>query len=392
MPGAILSASLCLAAILPSCFSLSIDMPLQKTYNLYNLFRSKEDTYMSLFSSVRGVWERYVIAKRAKTVNKRLDSHIHKYTLPKDKAQQVKEYFAPYAKCALVSHNYYWEKTGNFFVNYMPEDFYFCYIDPFYNDWREGGHADNKCFYNRMYTGVKQPDSLAFRIKGLWYTEGYTPITREALDVLLAKEPEIVVKKAMGSEGGRGVFFIPGDQLSSVEGKIRDDILIQRPVRQHPGIAAINDSSVNTVRILSMLRPEGVKLYSALLRFGIKGSRVDNASGGGFFCGIDWDGKMKKTGYRVAGDKITQHPDSGIVFEGYEIPGFQKCCDAAKKLHLQTPRFRLISWDFSVGEDGEPVLVEANLYFGGLDLHQLTNGPLFGDDTKMILDEVFGKK
>ena len=29
--------------------------------------------------------------------------------------------------------------------------------------------------------------------------------------------------------------------------------------------------------------------------------------------------------------------------------------------------------------------------YGGIDLHQLDNGPIFGDDTKMILDEVFGR-
>lgn len=39
----------------------------------------------------------------------------------------------------------------------------------------------------------------------------------------------------------------------------------------------------------------------------------------------------------------------------------------------------------------EPVLIEANLRYGELDFHQLNNGPVFGKDTKKILDEVFGK-
>lgn len=37
-------------------------------------------------------------------------------------------------------------------------------------------------------------------------------------------------------------------------------------------------------------------------------------------------------------------------------------------------------------------IIEANLCDGQLDLHQLTNGPLFGDDTVKILDEVFSAK
>ena len=51
----------------------------------------------------------------------------------------------------------------------------------------------------------------------------------------------------------------------------------------------------------------------------------------------------------------------------------------------------MISWDIAIGEDELPVLIEANLYFGQLDFHQLNNGPLFGEDTEEILHEVFAK-
>jgi hypothetical protein len=44
-----------------------------------------------------------------------------------------------------------------------------------------------------------------------------------------------------------------------------------------------------------------------------------------------------------------------------------------------------------INESGNPILIEANLCRGGIDLLQLSNGPLFGEDTKAILDEVFGK-
>lgn len=54
------------------------------------------------------------------------------------------------------------------------------------------------------------------------------------------------------------------------------------------------------------------------------------------------------------------------------------------------PHFRLVSWDIAVDNENNPVLVECNLKFGQLDFHQLNNGPLFGDDTEIILDEVFG--
>ena len=42
-----------------------------------------------------------------------------------------------------------------------------------------------------------------------------------------------------------------------------------------------------------------------------------------------------------------------------------------------------------MGEDDEPILIEANLCDGELDFHQLNNGPIFGDETEDVLKEVF---
>ena len=65
--------------------------------------------------------------------------------------------------------------------------------------------------------------------------------------------------------------------------------------------------------------------------------------------------------------------------------------ETIKKLHPFIPHFRMVSWDFSVNEDGMPILIEANLMYGELEFHQLCNGPIFGDDTEEILKEVFSK-
>ena len=43
-------------------------------------------------------------------------------------------------------------------------------------------------------------------------------------------------------------------------------------------------------------------------------------------------------------------------------------------------------------EDYIPTLIEANLYDAGMDVPQLTNGPLFGDRTKILLEEVYSHK
>lgn len=49
----------------------------------------------------------------------------------------------------------------------------------------------------------------------------------------------------------------------------------------------------------------------------------------------------------------------------------------------------MISWDVAIDKDAEPVLIEANLQIGDIDILQPVNGPLFGDLTEDVLKEVF---
>ena len=43
-------------------------------------------------------------------------------------------------------------------------------------------------------------------------------------------------------------------------------------------------------------------------------------------------------------------------------------------------------------EEGDVLLIEANMRKGGINLHQFDNGLLFGNLTKRVLDEVFSRK
>lgn len=347
---------------------------------------------MSFITCFQALRDFILVSQRKREHYRRVREIAPKNVLTKEQKKQIRQYYAPYGKVDTWYNNFYYQATGRFCVDYLPEDLHYCYVDPYFNDWREAGYLDNKCYYNRMFSGIRQAEEVAVRLNGMWFDGDRKPISRQDLDGILQGEPEVVVKKAQGSEGGRGVFFIKGTEFATVERKIRDDIVIQRPLTQHPALAAINPSSVNTIRLISLLTDGKAKVYSGVLRIGVGGARVDNASSGGITCGIAWDGKLKKNAYNVKGECWQTHPDTGISFEGYEIPGFQKCVDAVQELHIQIPHFRLVSWDFSVDESGRPVLIEANVHYGQLDFHQLNNGPIFGEDTGRILDEVFGKK
>ena len=215
----------------------------------------------------------------------------------------------------------------------------------------------------------------------------------EAINMLIQKD--IFVKQARDSAGGHGIsFFNKGtsfQELKSKISKIPGDIVIQEAITQHPEMARLNDSSVNTIRVLSLLARDGdVRIISAITRMGINGAKVDNASSGGITCGIKEDGKLKDIAFSAKGQRFDSHPNTGLIFSSVVIPSYNELLSKVKELHPLLPHFRLVSWDFCIDKDGDPVLIEANFKQGELDFHQLNNGPVFGEETAAILDEVFG--
>ena len=319
--------------------------------------------------------------------------------LTASRRKEIIDFFKPYARPYIKFNQFYTEKTGRFYADYIPDDMYITAIDQYYNDWDKAVKLDDKCYYDRLfsYMGFKQPETLCYRINGLWLDRDYLPITSDNAYKIINDAGAAFFKKSVESEAGYGVYYFnkAGNigNISSIAAKIGDNIIVQRPIKQSPVLAKINTSSVNTIRMLSMLNRDGsVKIYSSILRMGVNGSCVDNASSGGITCGIMSDGRLKDRAFTAKGVRFDRHPDSKICFDTVVIPNFGSICEMVRKAHPQLANFRLLSWDIALGQDNEPILLEINMRFGQLDFHQLNNGPVFGEDTIKILDEVFGKK
>ena len=321
------------------------------------------------------------------------------FKLTKEQEKQVKDFYGAYIKdMPMLFHEFYTQKTGIFSPYYLPMDIYLNNVDEYFNDRTESKYMDNKCYYPTLFKGIPQPEAVVLRIGGLWYSSDMELISEEKMKELISAEPEFFAKQATASYGGKGVVHVSAEkgdvykQFEEFLSYAKSDIIVQKPVRQHKDISAIHENSVNTMRIISLLSKDGVKVYSAILRVGVGGNKVDNASQGGVTCGITEDGKLKKGCYRLNGDHFDVHPTNNFDFEGYQIPSFDKAIELVKKAHPMVPHFKLVSWDVAITEDGTPVMIEANLAKGSSEFHQYNNGPLFGEDTKKILDEVFGKK
>lgn len=318
--------------------------------------------------------------------------------LTEEQKEELQKFWSPYVRH--MDDRFHrlctYRSGGKFYPEYIPEDFYFIHIDRFYNDRRESAYMDNKCYYAKFFPHTRQPGTIAMRVGHNWLDEHGKLITREEVKRRIKAESEVVLKRAVFSEGGFGVHFISGEDIFTefrkVLRKIPTDVIVQKPIRQHADMAALNPSSVNTLRIMSWLDGSDVKILCTAVRIGVGGDRVDNISHGGLFCGVRRDGSITN-GFLHGAIETDRHPEHGYLFSEMKIPNLDKAYELVREAHPSISHFRIAGWDIAIDEDGEPVMIEVNFSLCCVNDIQSVCGPLFGDDTKKMLNEVFkGKK
>lgn len=345
-------------------------------------------------------WTRKVsgMKKRRKAFGKKPFSNA----LTKEQEKEVLAFYKPYAKPSLDFHRYFTGVSGVFHASYIPQDILIGYIDPYFNDIIAAKFYDNKTCYDALFHDIPQPRTLLKRVNNIWLDSDNRPLFKEGNTnlsdgVSFSVNIGCFVKEAQKSSGGSGVNYIPPGQFSfqkvlEIANEYNTDVIVQEELVQHEGMARLHQSSLNTLRIYSVLGKNGnTTIYSAVVRMGSGNGKLDNYSAGGLTCGIQSNGRLRKYGYNKTFEKMDRHPTSNIEFSEYEIPNYKEAVGLVKKAHPMIAHFRSVAWDIAIRKDGTPVLIEANLCRGGIDSLQLNNGPLYGEDTIKILNEVFGR-
>lgn len=202
----------------------------------------------------------------------------------------------------------------------------------------------------------------------------------------LADNSALFLKEKAGYKGSGifalekkdGKFYFNGDLLGINE--IMDRIpskqtyLIQEKIVQHAAINRIYSGSLNTMRVVSVVYGSEIVILGVFLRLGANGSVVDNWSQGGLAVGVNEDGTLMKWGLYKSdfGTKTDRHPNSGVIFEGYQLPFWEEAVNLVKSCHHKLSFIGAIGWDIAFTEDG-PIVLEGNDDFGGTSL-QACNG------------------
>jgi hypothetical protein len=290
-------------------------------------------------------------------------------------------------------HDVYAQTSGLDDPRYVPEDVFYGSILPVLNH-REliRAYAD-KNLYCRWLPEELLPHALLRCIHGRFYSHDFVQI--EPVGALPEGE-EFFIKPSLDSGGGRQVEILSirggvphlweiATTWAELRAQYHDNFIVQRRLVQHPAISALNESSINTLRVMT-LRMEQPWVVATAIRIGRAGSHVDNKTAGrAVICGVLPDGRLQAWATDKGENRVPNHPDGGYRFGGQEVPGIQAAWELARDLHHRLPYFDLVSWDITIDPDCKPHLVEANLRAPEINFHQLSTGPIFGDRTEEVL-------
>ncbi len=197
-----------------------------------------------------------------------------------------------------------------------------------------------------------------------WLLIGDSTTAQDVADML--KLPCLIGKPLEGSSG-QGIYkYTPDDWHGGAEAfleRLRADGIgiLEEVVVQHPEMARMCPTSVNTCRIATLLGDKADGIVYGFLRIG-NGKVMDNVDCGGMAARIDLEsGKLLTVGADKAGNTFTKHPMTGTDIIGFTIPYWEEakamCMAAARKV----PEMRFIAWDVAITPDG-PTFIEGNSF------------------------------
>ena len=315
--------------------------------------------------------------------------------LTKEQKKEIQDFYINIIgeKIPLYGHEYFYSRNGIFSKYYIPSTLYLGDLLPKANDFSLTSFYTDKNFAELLFPGENIAHSILQNINGYYYFEN-EPVSEEEAVLRCQNLKDVIIKHSRASKGKGvqlfsvkdGITDIKGETISQLFKEYKKNFLIQKRVRQHKDMAALNPTSLNTMRILSYRSGMEVLIIYSVVRIGRLNQVVDNQSAGGLSTTISPEGKLGKFSFGKVGSDNIEQTDTGIKLEGYQIPSYDKATDFVKRLHYRLPFLNIVGWDVAIEENGEPILIEFNVAPG---LSQSAFGSGMGEHTERIIRELW---
>lgn len=338
---------------------------------------------------------RHDMKERKKMITKNFKDLEHHRKLTEAQKKEVEDFYVDMIgeKVPLYSHEYFYSRTGFFTKEYVPTNLYHCELVRKANFYPFMYFYSDKNMQEILLDKENTVHVILKNMNGYYYYEG-KPVSETEAITLCSNMENSIIKPTLRSKGKgvqlikvkNGITSIDGLTIEQVFKKYSKNFIIQECIKQHEKMAALNPTSVNTIRVLSYRSGMEVLIIYSVVRIGRKGQVIDNQSAGGISTTITKDGKLGKVAFGGYSEDNILTTDTGVVLEGYEIPSYDKAIEMVKRLHLKLPYANIVGWDVAINEDGNPVLVEFNTN-PGLSQSAFKSG--MGEYTERIIRELW---
>jgi hypothetical protein len=305
-----------------------------------------------------------------------------KFPLTAEQRKQIDGYYLKYygSKIPYECHQNFAVHTGVFRPDYFADFLFMPYFEHFMNEKRNyaSSFSDKGCLpFVAQAANVSMPKQILVNQYGIYRDADNNYLDKNDVIQVLSNAGRVFIKPTIESGSAKGVFsanFENGidtktnksvSEVLESSRTTKNNFVIQKFLKCHKDLANIYSGSVNTFRVVTYRWKDEFFVMPGVLRVGSGGGEVDNAHAGGMFMAIDDDGVIKGNAMTEFMNVYEKHPDSGIVFDGYKVNEYPKVMETALKLQAMLPELGTVAWDLTIGEEGEPVLIEANFIFGG---------------------------
>lgn len=342
--------------------------------------------------------------------------HKHLSPLPEPAKQEALAFWQPLLPKHRLKHTLSWHTiiyNSNRFCPshpaYLDNAFYYLTLLPYLNTQGYAKALADKNYYDALFSTYNRPSTIARRINGSYYVLDSskpdslqssalesTPnplrhkiISQADFIQLVRSSTPCVIKPTRASETGSGSNIrllestLDKDALESLLRHYPSDFIVQDKIAQAPFLSALNPTSINTIRIVSLLYEGSFSIVSATLLVGEDGL---TSNGGHFRIGIDMDsGLLRDFIIRGKGEPIAALPNAkDLSYKSTPIPSFKELLAMTRDMHSLLPHFGLIGWDFTLDSTNKPLFIEINPDVPSCEIPEQTNSPLFKDHLHII--------
>lgn len=302
-------------------------------------------------------------------------------------------------------HRYFTAYTGKFDVRYFPELLAIPEFERFMNpctDYVNVFGDKNILPLLASAANVKMPATIVSRASGCYRDGRMQILSLDEAIKMVCTVGRVFIKPSVDSSSGRGCAILDvvdgrdsrsGKTVGEIFDLMGNDFVVQEIIRCHKSISDVYPGSVNTFRIITYRWNDKIEHCPVIMRIGRDGNFLDNVHAGGMFVAVEDSGALHENAYTEFNKCYNVHPNTGVKFANCVISNFDKVISAAKQMHTAVPQIGMVNWDFTVNEQGVPVMIEANTHGGAVWLAQMAHGKgIFGDKTAEILKYIGAMK